>query len=182
MARQVSLINYLPNVLKDYEELTAIMSTDSTEVNTLWIDLENVTNDQFCDTLTTNGCKRWESILNITAKDTDTLDDRRFRIKSRLNEQLPYTHKVLEQQLITLCGPDGYSLEIDNNAYRIKVRVDLLVKAQFNAVSELLGRMRPCNMVVDLDLLYNQHLTLANFTYGHLAGYTQQQLRDEVIS
>ena len=38
------------------------------------------------------------------------------------------------------------------------------------------------NMVIDLDLLYNQHSDFDGLTHEELSVYTHQQLRDEVIS
>jgi len=181
MARQVDITKYWPTILKEYQELIALAGTENTEINSLWQSLEDIMNDQFCDSLTNNGASRWESILSIVPKGTDTLDFRRFRIKSRLNEQLPYTYNVLKQQLITLCGEDGYSLELSNATYTLKVRVDLIVKSKYNDVSDLLNRIIPCNIVIDLSLLYNQHSTLANFTNAQLSAYTHEQLRNEVI-
>lgn len=182
MARQVDVINYIPLILRDYKEITENANTENEELNLQWQAIEDFQNDQYCDSLTDNGCKRWESILKIVPKDTDSLADRRFRIKSRLNEKLPYTMNVLHQQLTTLCGEDGYSLERNLTTHTIKVRVDLNVKAQYDSVDALLERIRPCNMIVDLSLLYNQHKTLSNFTHSQLSNYTHKQLREDVIS
>lgn len=182
MARQVNIINYFPQILREYREIIEIAVADNPELNAQWQAIENFYNDMFCDSLTENGCKRWESILKIVPKDTDSIEDRQFRIKSRLNEKLPYTMNVLNHQLTTLCGENGYSLERNLSTHTIKVRVALIVKAQYDAVGELLERIRPCNTVIDLSLLYNQHSTLANFTHSHLHSYTCDQLRNEVIS
>lgn len=182
MARQVDIINYLPPILKEYKELISIAAAENPEINLLWTTLENVMNDQFVDKLTDNGAKRWEKILTIVPKGTDTLDFRRFRIKTRLNEKLPYTYRVLEQQLITLCGEDGYSLELQNNEYTLKVRIDLIAKSKFNDVNDLLSRIVPANIVIDLSLLYNSYFTLAQFTHAQLSAYTHDQLRNEVLT
>jgi len=45
-----------------------------------------------------------------------------------------------------------------------------------------LQRVIPANMIIDLRLIYNQHLTLKQFTHAHLQTYTHNQLRNEVIS
>jgi hypothetical protein len=182
MARQVDVINYYPPVFRDYREIIALADTDNIELNLQWQEIENFYNDMFVDSLTDNGCSRWENILVLTSKDTDSLDDRRFRIKAKINEQLPYTYNVLKQQLITLCGEYGYSLVVNNTTYTITVRVDLTEKEQYESVATLLDKMRPCNMILDLSLLYNQHKTLANFTHAQLSNYTHKQLVEEVLS
>jgi hypothetical protein len=181
MARVVDIIDYFPKILKEYREIMALAETENIELNLQWQAIEDFYNDMFVDSLTENGCSRQESMLSLTSKDTDTLTDRRFRIKVKLNEQLPYTYNVLKQQLAILCGDDGYSLVVDGTTYTITVRVDLAEKEQYDSVATLVDKMRPCNMIVDLSLLYNQHKTLANFTHGNLGEYTHKELREEVL-
>jgi hypothetical protein len=147
----------------------------------LWSAIEDAINDQFVNDATENGVARWESILEIVPKGTETLEVRKFRIISRLNEQLPYTYGKLKQQLKTLCGEDGYALELLNNEYKLIVRVELTVKGKFNEVGSLLNRTVPANMIIDLSLIYNQHSLLSSFTHNQLSNYTHYKLRNEVI-
>jgi len=176
------LIDYLPQVLKDVREYKSIVAAEEPELVDLWTTLESALNDNFINDATENGVLRLESILKIIPKAADTLEDRKFRIKARFNEQLPYTFRTLEERLTTLCGEDGYTCELFNDTYTLKVRIELVVKGQYDAVDDLLERIVPANLVIDLDLRYNQHLTLANFTHAELSIYTHKQLRDEVIS
>lgn len=176
-----SLIDYLPQVLKEVRELKAILEAEQHEVLDLWIALENALNDQFINDATENGVIRLESILKIVPKAADTLDDRKFRILARFNEQLPYTLRVLEKRLITLCGSDGFTMELFNTTYTLKVRIELAAKGQYDAVDSLIRRIAPANLVIDLDLRYKLYNELEPFTYGHLESYTYDQLRNEVI-
>lgn len=181
MVKQVDITNYWPTILRGYKELIELAKAENPEINGLWKAIEDFLNDQFCDSLTENGASRWEKILKIVPKGTDTLDFRCFRIKSRLNEKLPYSYKVLEQQLITLCGKNGYSLELSNNEYTLKVRVALSAESNYNDVSDLLNRVVPCNIAIDLSLLYNQYSSLTKYTHKQLSAYTHGQLRREVL-
>lgn len=168
--------------MKEFREFKAISTAETPELLYLWGVLEDVMNDQFVNDATQNGVKRWESILKIVPKGTDSLDIRKFRILTRLNEQLPYTYTTLEQRLITLCGQNGYSLQLNNTEYTLKVRVELTVKGKFDEVKSMLQRIVPANIVIDLSLLYNQHSLLSNFTHSQLANYTHDQLRNEVLT
>ncbi|WP_313132654.1 putative phage tail protein [Anaerocolumna sp.] len=182
MDREINLIEYLPGVLREVKEFKAFAKAENPEAIKLWEELENVLDDQFVNESTLNGVKRWESILGIKALDTDTLSDRKFRILSRLNEQLPYTYKNLESQLSLLCGENGYKLHLDNSTYELIVKVALTAKKKFAEVGNLLDRVVPCNIVISLILMYNQHSTLSQFTHAHLSQYTHNQLREEVLS
>lgn len=176
-----NLIDYIPQVLKDVREYKHVMEVEQPEIVSLWGELENALKDNFINDATQNGVLRLEKILKIVPKASDTLDIRKFRILARFNEQLPYTFRTLQERLTTLCGKDGYTLELKNDIYTLKVRIELIVKGQYDAVDDLLRRITPANLIIDLDLRYNQHLTLAKFTHAQLAAYTHKQLKEEVI-
>ena len=175
------LIDYLPPILKKVREFKLIFQSEQTEIADLWVSIGNVLNDQFIIDATEYGVGRWEKILGITPKATESLDTRKFRILTRLNEQLPYTMRTLQLLLETLCGEDGYSIELEHNAYTIEVKVNLIAKSKFDDVDALLQRIIPANMIINLTLMYNQHLTLKPFTHAYLQSYTHNQLRNEVL-
>lgn len=182
MDREINLIEYLPGVLREIKEFKALSAAENTEVIRLWEELENVLDDQFVNESTLNGVKRWERILGIKALDTDTLSDRKFRILTRLNEQLPYTYTNLEAQLNLLCGRDEYKLILDSSAYALTVKVALTAKKKYAEVGNLLDRVVPCNIVITLLLMYNQNSTLHQYTHVQLRHKTYGELREEVLS
>ena len=98
------IIDYLPPYLMVYKEIKAIMEAEQSEFEIVWPQAENVLNNQFVSDSSSIGIERMEKILGIIPKDTDTQDERKFRILVKLNEQLPYTLPVLEQQLKRMCG------------------------------------------------------------------------------
>ena len=180
--KKIDMIRKVPDVLKDIREIKALIDTENIELNLISNALALYLNNTFVDTADEYGIGRWESILKILPKLTDSLDERRFRVLSRINERLPFTVRSLEQQLSTLCGPSGYTVELLNKQYLLKVRVELTAKSKLEDVRALLNRVVPANMVIDLDLLYNQHSDFDGFTHKELEVYTHQQLRDEVIN
>lgn len=180
-ARTIDLLGYLPEVLKNTKEMQAIMQTETPEIQALWQACENVLNDQFIATATENGIARREKMLGISPFATDTLEDRKFRILSRYNENIPYTRKSLMQQLATLCGEDGYEIQFLTKDFTVKVKVALTAKKQEAAVGEMLERVLPYNMVFTVELLYNQWQTVKTYTWGALAPRTWKELREEVL-
>lgn len=182
MALDRNMIDYLPPVLQEVREMKALMNTEQVEFENSWTASENVLKNLFIDDMDLSGVQRWESILRITPKATESLSDRRFMITTRLIEDLPYTMKKLIQQLEKLCGEDGYTLMVDSSGYSLIIKIALTSKNQFDSVQTMVERMIPANMIVDLDLLYNQYITLALFTHATLANHTHKQLRDSIIS
>ncbi|QNU66758.1 DUF2313 domain-containing protein [Ruminiclostridium herbifermentans] len=86
---------YLPDFLKEFKEfrrLRKLSEDENAELLKLWNSFENMMDSNFINDSTENGVESWERILNITPKAYDTLNDRKFRILTRLNERLPFRY------------------------------------------------------------------------------------------
>lgn len=176
------LENYLPQFLREVREIKSIIGTEQLELEAAWKYAEGILPEFFLDDMTVYGVERWESILEIIPKTAETLEERRMRIKTKLKKDLPYTKRNLEAKIASLCGSTDYSVVCDSNNYTIKVRIPLTDKISMEEIGQLLERIVPANMVVDLSLMYNQHQLLSGYTYGQLGVYSHQQLREEVIN
>ena len=181
MATDRKLINYLPLFMQEYFEMQKIMETEQVEIDRLWLEAENALADQFIMEATENGVKRWESMLGISPKDTDTLDERKFRILTKRNQELPYTLRKLEQALTNLCGADGYSIEVNATEYHIQVKLALTNVNNYSEVEKVLNKMIPANLTQFIQVMYNSNVILMNFTHAQLSAFTHDQLRKEVF-
>lgn len=175
------MIDYLPPVAAKLREFKALMLAEQKEVETLWVDIGNALNNQFLEDMTLYGIKRWEDMLGVTPKATDTIDARKFRIQVRINEELPFTIRMLEQSLTTLCGEGGFSVALDAGIYTLIVRVALTSKSNYDEVGGLLDRVVPVNMIIDLSLQYNTHRQFIVFTHGEMQAKTHDTIRNEVM-
>lgn len=171
------LIDYLPPFVAEFREIKAIMDAEQVTVETTWTDAENVLADQFVQDATENGVKRYEKILKIIPKGNYTLDERKFNILARMNEQLPYTMKQLNEMLTALCGEDGYYLKLDTNAYELVVKIALHNEKNMQAVEDLLYKIVPANIVRKVTL-FNTHLVLSGFTHEQLSKHTHEEVRE----
>lgn len=179
--RNVNILDYLPPVISDTLEFQHLANAENPEINGLWAAHDEVFNTQFIDALNEEGCRRWEKILKISPMGTDTLADRRFRILTHLNAELPYTLNQLKNLLASLCGVNGYTLELLNDEYKLIVRITLTAKKSIVDVEKMLKRVIPANLILDLSLLYNQYQTISGKTHGELTAYIHSQLREEVL-
>lgn len=175
------LNEYLPSILLKTYEFPLLCKTEQPEFDRLNAAATAVLDAQFVTTAGERGIARYEKIFKITSMDTDTLDERRFRVLARINAQLPFSVRRLRQQLETLCGADGYKLELDGDRYTLTVKVALTAKRNQQAVEELLADIVPTNMVCTTSLLYNQHADLTRFTHAQLALLTHFAIREEVL-
>lgn len=181
----MSLLEYLPEFIQEIKEMKIIMSVEENFLtgfdDNLNLSVKNVFKDQFINTATENGVKRYEDMLKIVSRESEGLDVRRFRLFVRFNEKLPYTVPKLKEQLAALCGEDGYSIMLDVVNFNLVVKIALKSKGMIDEVRAMLERMVPLNMMLDLDLMYNQHMTVGKFTHKFLQKYTHKGVRDEVL-
>ena len=175
------LNEYLPSILLKTYEFPLLCDTEQREFDRLNTAVDEVLDAQFVSTAGERGIERYEQIFSIVPQDTDTLDERRFRVLAKINAQLPFSIRRLRQQLATLCGEDGYRMEIDGGRYTLTVKVALTAKRNQQAVEELLANIVPANMVCTTSLLYNQHADLTRFTHAQLALLTHFEIREEVL-
>lgn len=175
------LQDYLPLILLKTYEFPLLCDTEQPEIDRLRDAADAVLDAQFISTAGETAIARYEKIFGITPMDTDTLDERRFKVLTRINTQLPFSVRRLRQQLATLCGEDGYKLELDGGKYTLTVKVALTAKRNQQAVEELLADIVPANMVCTTSLLYNQHADLTRFTHAQLALLTHFEIREEVL-
>lgn len=182
MAIDRLLIDYLPPYMQEYLEMQQVMNAEQPEFDLLWEACENALADQFIHDATEYGVKRWETMLNITPRDTDTLDERKFRILARLNQELPYTMTKLKEALTTLCGADGFTIDLQANLYHIEIKLAIGHHNNFQEVVDLLNKMIPANMTQYVKLMYNTHSMVSLYRHMDLAAYTHNQVRSEVLN
>lgn len=175
-----NLIDYLPTILREFEEFKEIMRVEQKQVDKLWDMLYGILNEVFVDTAENTGLKRWETILNITPLDTDSVEVRRMRIHAKMLEDAPYTWNSLKQMLASLCG-EGYTVELKSEEYTLVIKVALTSKKMKDEVVKMADRVVPADIILDIDLMYNTYDLLKQITWAQATEKTYKQLRDEVL-
>lgn len=175
------LIDYLPPVERDFAEFDAIMThAEDPEFSSAWEAAENLMNDQFINDATENGVSRWENMLKISPKASETLDERKFTILTRESEQPPFTVTALERQLEALCGEGNFDVIRDVGAKSLSVSLALVAKNNLEDVAVLLDRVVPANMTITINLKYNRHNRYVTYTHEDLQSLTHNSMRNEV--
>lgn len=146
MSRQVDIAKYYPNIMKEVREFKWIATVENPELLLLWGTLGEVLSNQFIADLLVSGAERWETILKIRAKDTDTMEIRRARILAKINEDIPYTHRSLEQKLTAIYGENMTTVDIDYSRYAVSVTLDLSMMPNITTVDRLLQVIIPANL------------------------------------
>lgn len=176
MDKLVDLLSYWMPPLRELKEFKEIVKAEEPEILALLEAEEKTLNNMYITTADEYGISRFEKMLGIYPAEGEDLEKRRFRVLSEWYDQLPYTEKELHARLISLCGADGYELNVIYNEYTVSVKVALSNKDLLPMVQELLDAMIPCNMIINLTLLYNTHDWLKEYTHADLSKYTHAEI------
>lgn len=90
----------------------------------------------------------FEKILKIQKSDTDTLEYRRFRVRSKVYQVLPYTVRTLKKLLNNLCGEESYMLNVDIENLTLTCLISEQYKKYFNDIVDLLDDIVPLNVLI----------------------------------
>lgn len=181
MDRKVEILNYLPPILIEIRELKAIAGVENPILESLWRKIAATLNNQFILTADEEGINRYEKMLGLQVSDSDTLETRIFRVLARYQEQAPYTYRTLKLILDSLLGEENYTMELNAAEKWLAVKIELTVKRQFEAVEETLERMVPQNMILTVELRFNQWSKIKQKTWGELLSKTWREVKEEVL-
>lgn len=145
------LLDYLPPVLREVMEMQAINKANEPEISIAWSILERIMANQFLDEADAWGVGTWERELQLKPKDTDTLAERKARIKAAWNASLPYSLPWLRRWLDGICGAEGHSETITGYTLRLEFDHAALQAASsttLDILEQLLPRL-PANLLLE---------------------------------
>lgn len=146
-----TLMRQLPHWFKPIIEYIAIMRAYSVAL----ADCENtaygIKDNFFIQTADSDTLAVWERLLGISAKPTDTIEFRRERILSKLDQTVPFTYWHLKERLTELFG-NQYVLTIDP----VECTLDILVTSGRHGAIDLLNDLIYNVVPAHLDVTSNQ--------------------------
>lgn len=172
---------YLPPHIEALQEIAEVNRITEIQLAKLEECINELRDNLLILTSRESGIARREKILKITPLDTDTLEERRFRVWLNWYDSYPYTEKDVLQRMDRLCGVGEYIFALDKERNNLKVLLELTSKKNRTALEKLLDELLSLNIVLEVDLRYNQYFKLEKYTYAELAAYTYNYLRNEVL-
>lgn len=145
----MQLIDYLPLYFKNIKEFTAMMAAEQPEMTALYKAIKDYTDNQFYDSLTPEGCSRWESILGIEPEGGATLEQRRAAIKSKAADIPAYTFQRVHDLMETIFGEDGFVMEEERVTYTLRLWNLTGDRTKWLTAIDLLEKMVPVNIIID---------------------------------
>lgn len=148
----MELKGYWPQYLQGLLEFGQIADAEQPEFDHA-LQTVRAAPDDFCfETLSECGCCRWEAILGISGAGSNTLEERRARIRAMWDTELPYTYRWLAKWLASICGDDNPLPTISGYT----LRVSLPVAADYPWILGDLRQRIPANLVIAPTILLTQ--------------------------
>ena len=146
MLREINLIEYIPEFMREYAELKELYKTEDIELQKLNELSEVVKNNQFINYCDEVGISKFESLLGIVPEENDLLDNRIARVLSKWNDELPYTLNGLRNKLEAISNGKNFVIVPMYDNYTIELTVSLPLKSQLEELKDYLKLVLPANM------------------------------------
>ena len=166
LMRDVQVQRYYPNVLANADEFKLIAKLENAEFKSVWQEACKWFLNTFVYDTDLQGIKRWEDMLKIIPKSTETLEDRRINILVKINSMLPYTIRRLKQILDLKYGENN---AIPTTTKNYELLIDFNVKTELNAriMRCLLRSIIPANLIFKIiincntkqNIMYKSNIT-----------------------
>lgn len=151
MKENVNLAEYLPSFLAELKEFKVLFSSEDSEYDLLWDSASGVLADQYIETAGERGVLRLEKITGLPSDRSLTLGERKARIIARINEELPYTLRKLNEMLEAVCGRGNFTIGADFPNYKLKVVTALRSNVRVDDTAQLLERVVPANIIIQTE-------------------------------
>lgn len=146
--RQVHVERYYPNVLAPAREFKALAKAENPEIQLLWEKFWKWHMNTFVYDLDEQGASRWESMLGLRPKASDSLDERKSAILVMMNAMLPYTYRRMEQILNALCGEGLYRIQLVHAAGTLCIVTNPDSTQNVNKIGGVLRAVIPANLAL----------------------------------
>lgn len=180
--RTVRIERYWANVFSSLREEQEIAKSVNPEFSLLWERIRQFLNDCFIETAQLYVIERWEKIVGIVPKVTDTLDERRNRILYKMQVTLPYSEGTLKHiYLAGIVGEGNYKVTVDPVNCTIEVLLNPGAQTQWDDIVQMLDTILPANMVLTVGFMGTPNNMLETYTHDELAAFSHDEIRDTLM-
>ncbi len=170
----MKLINYLPPFMGKVEEFIKITEAEQPEFDVLCKNVDTLQKEFFAETAGEYGLSRLEKAFGISDGSGEDIDLRRFRIKTRLGGCKGLS---LYERLENTVGKDNFTVDFNRVALTLDVRITVKSGQYLDVVKNMLERLIPCNIALDVRILYTSYNMLNAYTHEYLSGFKNEDIK-----
>ncbi len=139
---------YFPRYYEGILETDELIKVENDIWNNLYLLLNKAKNNQFIAYADEDGIYAYEQLFQIVADpETETLEERRFRLLNRIQTLSYYTMIYLRQKLNSLFGENNYEVEMDYLNYTLYVKSNAFNSFIYKESIATINKIKPANIV-----------------------------------
>lgn len=139
---------YFPRYYEGILETDELIKVENDIWNNLYLLLNKAKNNQFIAYADEDGIYAYEQLFQIVADpETETLEERRFRLLNRIQTLSYYTMIYLRQKLNSLFGENNYEVEMDYLNYTLYVKSNASNSFMYKESIATINKIKPANIV-----------------------------------
>lgn len=139
---------YFPHYYEGILETDELIKVENDIWNNLYLLLNKAKNNQFIAYADEDGIYAYEQLFQIVADpETETLEERRFRLLNRIQTLSYYTMIYLRQKLNSLFGENNYEVEMDYLNYTLYVKSNASNSFIYKESIATINKIKPANIV-----------------------------------
>lgn len=139
---------YFPRYYEGILETDELIKVENDIWNNLYLLLNKAKNNQFIAYADEDGIYAYEQLFQIVADpETETLEERRFRLLNRIQTLSYYTMIYLRQKLNSLFGENNYEVEIDYLNYTLYIKSNASNSFIYKESIATINKIKPANIV-----------------------------------
>lgn len=139
---------YFPRYYEGILETDELIKVENDIWNNLYLLLNKAKNNQFIAYADEDGIYAYEQLFQIVADpETETLEERRFRLLNRIQTLSYYTMIYLRQKLNSLFGENNYEVGMDYLNYTLYVKSNVSNSFIYKESIATINKIKPANIV-----------------------------------
>lgn len=139
---------YFPRYYEGILETDELIKVENDIWNNLYLLLNKAKNNQFIAYADEDGIYAYEQLFQIVADpETETLEERRFRLLNRIQTLSYYTMIYLRQKLDSLFGKNNYEIEMDYSNYTLYIKSNVSNSFIYKESIATINKIKPANIV-----------------------------------
>lgn len=139
---------YFPRYYEGILETDELIKVENDIWNNLYLLLNKAKNNQFIAYADEDGIYAYEQLFQIVADpETETLEERRFRLLNRIQTLSYYTMIYLRQKLYSLFGKNNYEIEMDYLNYTLYIKSNASNSFIYKESIATINKIKPANIV-----------------------------------
>ena len=170
----MELIKYLPVYMGKIREINELTMAEQPEIDNVFDAITSVSKENFVETATDYGLSRLEKIYGIKYSGYEDMSFRKFRLMLKISGN---KNRNIVERLNDIFGEGNYSMEYNPLDNVLSVGITVENKDYIDETKKMLDKLVPCNIILDVRVLYVSHKMLERYTHKELSKYKNEGLK-----